>query len=76
MSIRDRLQSWGNTNTDEAMTLVMEKNISHEKVSYHEIKSRIHQKIGWISQSLERELNVFFRLKSECFFELLAQKYQ
>ena len=31
MSIRDRLQSWGNTNTDEAMTLVMEKNISHEK---------------------------------------------
>jgi pilus assembly protein CpaF len=45
MSIRDRLQNWGNTNTDEAMTLVMEKNISHEKVSYHEIKSRIHQKM-------------------------------
>ncbi len=45
MSIRDRLQNWGTINMGEAIAQATEKNISYEKVSYHEIKSRIHQKM-------------------------------
>lgn len=46
MSIRDRLKQWGESNTSESVpTLTMEKSVLHEKISYHEIKSRIHQKM-------------------------------
>ncbi|MDP1549290.1 MAG: CpaF family protein [Nitrosomonas sp.] len=46
MSIRDRLKQWGESDTSESVpTLTMEKSVLHEKISYHEIKSRIHQKM-------------------------------
>jgi len=47
MSIRDRLQRWGesDTNEPEQVIVAMEDSMLHEKVSYQEIKSRIHQKM-------------------------------
>lgn len=47
MSIRDRLQRWGESDTGEPEQVVvaMEDSLLHEKASYQEIKSRIHQKM-------------------------------
>ncbi|MDE2387808.1 MAG: CpaF family protein [Betaproteobacteria bacterium] len=46
MSIRDRLQRWGESNTAAPeQLLVVEDNSILEKSSYHELKSRIHQKL-------------------------------
>lgn len=46
MSIRDRLQRWGESNASSPeQVLAMENSILHEKSSYHELKSRIHQKL-------------------------------
>jgi len=46
MSIRDRLQRWGESDTAvPEQVLVMEENSRIEKTSYHELKSRIHQKL-------------------------------
>ena len=46
MSIRDRLQRWGESNTSAPeQVLAMEENMLLEKSSYHDLKSRIHQKL-------------------------------
>ncbi len=46
MSIRDRLQRWGESNTAvPEPVLVVEDSSKLEKSSYHELKSRIHQKL-------------------------------
>lgn len=46
MSIRDRLQRWGESNTTvPEQVLVMEESSTLEKNSYHELKSRVHQKL-------------------------------
>ena len=46
MSIRNRLQRWGESNTTvPEQMLVIEENSKLEKTSYHELKSRIHQKL-------------------------------
>jgi len=61
MSIRDRLQRWGESNTTAAeQVLIMEDNSKLEKSSYHELKSRIHQKL------LDRvDLSVMEKLPSD-----------
>lgn len=61
MSIRDRLQRWGETNTTvPEQVLIMEENTLLEKSSYHELKSRIHQKL------LDRvDLSVMERLPAD-----------
>lgn len=61
MSIRDRLQRWGETNTTvPEQVLLMEENTLLEKSSYHELKSRIHQKL------LDRvDLSVMERLPAD-----------
>lgn len=46
MSIRDRLQRWGESNTSvPEQVLAMEESMLLEKSSYHDLKSRIHQKL-------------------------------
>ncbi|NBQ69916.1 MAG: CpaF family protein [Nitrosomonadaceae bacterium] len=46
MSIRDRLQRWGESDTPVPEQLfVMEDSLKLEKSSFHELKSRIHQKL-------------------------------
>jgi pilus assembly protein CpaF len=46
MSIRDRLQRWGENSTNESgQSLVLADNTFHENVSYQELKARIHQKM-------------------------------
>ncbi len=46
MSIRDRLQRWGENSTNETgQGLILAENAFHENVSYQEIKARIHQKM-------------------------------
>lgn len=46
MSIRDRLQRWGESNTSAPeQVLAKEESMLLEKSSYHDLKSRIHQKL-------------------------------
>jgi len=46
MSIRDRLQRWGENSTNESgQSLALADNAFHENVSYQELKARIHQKM-------------------------------
>ena len=46
MSIRDRLQRWGEGDTPvHEQVFVMEDSLKLEKSSFHELKSRIHQKL-------------------------------
>ncbi|PTQ67825.1 pilus assembly protein CpaF [Nitrosomonas oligotropha] len=46
MSIRDRLQRWGESDTAvPEQVFVMEDSLKLEKSSFHELKSRIHQKL-------------------------------
>ena len=46
MSIRDRLQRWGEDSTNESgQSLVLADNTFLENVSYQELKARIHQKM-------------------------------
>lgn len=46
MSIRDRLQRWGESSTNDADQLrAVEDNAQLEKVSYQDLKARIHQKM-------------------------------
>lgn len=61
MSIRDRLQRWGesSTNMPESI-LAIEENTLLEKNSYHDLKSKIHQKL------LDRiDLSVMERLPAD-----------
>ncbi|MDH5553144.1 MAG: CpaF family protein [Nitrosomonas sp.] len=46
MSIRDRLQRWGESGTNDADQIrAIEDNAQLEKVSYQDLKARIHQKM-------------------------------
>ena len=46
MSIRDRLQRWGETSANDAdQVRAVEDNVQLEKVSYQDLKARIHQKM-------------------------------
>ena len=45
MSIRDRLQNWGNSDSEKTVLVDVERKSSNERSSFHEIKSRIHQKM-------------------------------
>lgn len=45
MSIRDRLQNWGNSDSEKTVLVDVERKSSNERNSFHEIKSRIHQKM-------------------------------